>query len=81
MEGAGIYNDDLLVVDRALEVKDNVIVIAVVDGELLVKRLRKAGERVFLLAEKKGYPPLEITGATEFEVWGVVTCSVHHMKS
>ncbi|MCP4297542.1 MAG: translesion error-prone DNA polymerase V autoproteolytic subunit [Proteobacteria bacterium] len=80
MEGAGIYNDDLLVVDRALEVRDNVIVIAVVDGELLVKRLRKAGERVFLLAEKKGYPPLEITGTTEFEVWGVVTCSVHHLK-
>jgi DNA polymerase V len=60
MTGAGIQHGDLLVVDRALEPKSATIVVAVINGELTVKRLRIADERVWLLPETPRYPPFEI---------------------
>ncbi len=77
MTGAGIYPGDLLIVDKSLEAINKTVIIAVVDGEMTVKRLRLRGERAFLEAENEGYPPIEITGNMEFAVWGVVTHSIH----
>jgi len=77
MVGAGIHPGDLLLVDRALEPVDGRIVIAVVDGELTVKRLRLRAGAVQLLAENDGYAPLLITEAMEFVIWGVVTNVIH----
>jgi len=80
MLGAGIHPGDILVVDRALEAQDRQIVIAVVDGELTVKRLsRQPGGRMLLLPDNDAYQPLEIQSGMEFEVWGVVTAVVHHL--
>jgi DNA polymerase V len=77
MVRAGIHPGDLLIVDRSLEVRDGRVVIAVVDGELLVKRLRQRGECVYLVAENPSYPSLLITEAMDFSVWGVVTNVIH----
>jgi DNA polymerase V len=74
---AGIHPGDLLIVDRSLEASDGRVVIAVVDGELLVKRLRQRGECVYLVAENPSYPSLLITEAMDFSVWGVVTNVIH----
>ncbi len=76
---AGIHSGDILVVDRSIEPKDNHIVIAVIDGELLVKRMRKSRNKLFLLAENPHYKPIEITSQMNFEVWGVVTNVIHSL--
>ena len=77
MIGAGIYSGDLLIVDRAIQPTNGNVVIAVVNGELTVKRLFKEGDCLLLLAENEQYEPLEINEHTEFQIWGVVTNSIH----
>ena len=74
---AGIHNGDLLVVDRSIEPRDKNVVIAVVNGELTVKRIRIRRNKVTLVAENDGYRSQEINGQIEFEVWGVVTNVIH----
>jgi DNA polymerase V len=80
MTGAGIHNNDILVVDRSLEAKSGSIVIAVVNGELTVKRLYKNGNIMTLKAENPHYPDLEITEEMAFQIWGVVTSVIHEFK-
>lgn len=80
MTGLGIFSGDLLVVDRAEEVRDGAVVVAVVDGEFLVKQVRKEGKRLFLLPANADYRPLEVTEAMEFELWGVVTNVIHSLS-
>ena len=79
MIDAGIHPGDILVVDRSLEPKDAHVVIAIVDGELTVKRIARRDEKVFLLPDNPAYEPLEIRSDMEFEVWGVVTSVIHHL--
>ena len=73
MIGAGIHEGDLLIVDRSLEPRDGKVVIAVVNGELLVKRLKFRGKQPYLVAEHPDYPPLAVTETMDFSIWGVVT--------
>lgn len=77
MKGAGIFDGDLLVVDRSVQASDNKIVIGVVNGEFTVKRIRKTADKVFLLPENPAFKPLEITPEMEFTVWGVVLYTIH----
>lgn len=72
MTGAGIYNGDLLVVDRSLEAKSGSIVVAVVAGELTVKRLWMRGKRIRLMPENPAYQPIEICEGSDLVIWGVV---------
>jgi DNA polymerase V len=80
MTGAGIADGDLLVVDRSLEAGDGDIVVAVVDGELTVKRLSRRGSCVRLLAEHPGFAPIEFKDGQELTVWGVVTSIVRRIR-
>jgi DNA polymerase V len=77
MMEAGIYSGDLLIVDRSIAPKDRSIVIAVINGELTVKRLRFTKSKLYLHPENKDYKPIEITQEMNFEVWGVVKTVVH----
>ncbi len=79
MIGAGIHDGDLLVVDRSVEPRDKYIVIAVIDGELTVKRIRLRRGKVTLVPENENYFSQEITNDNEFEVWGVVTNVIHKL--
>ncbi len=79
MIGAGIHPGDILVVDRALEPQDSNVVIAVIDGELTVKRISQRQGKLFLVPDNQAYEPLEILEEMEFEVWGVVTSVIHHL--
>ncbi len=79
MIGAGIHHGDLLVVDRSIEPKDKRVVIAVLDGELTVKRIRIRGGKVTLQPENLDYCSQEISEGAEFEIWGVVTSVVHKL--
>lgn len=73
MEGAGIRDGDLLVVDRSLTPTAGKIVIAVLDGDFTVKVLRVKAGRVWLEAASPDYPPLAAGNLQELVVWGVVT--------
>lgn len=77
MIGAGIHHNDILVVDRSLEPTSGKIVIACVNGELTVKRLRYENNRLQLVAENPSYPPIDITEEIDFRIWGVVTNVIH----
>ena len=79
MTGAGIHSGDILVVDRALEPTDKKIVIANVEGELTVKRIRCDNGKLCLAAENPEYDSIEISGEqdNDFIVWGVVTHVLH----
>ena len=73
MIDVGIFPDDIIVINRAANAKDRDIVIALLDGEFTLKRYRKRGNRVWLTAENKNYPDINITEEMAFEVWGVLT--------
>jgi DNA polymerase V len=78
MSGANILPGDLLVVDRALEAQDGSIVVALVDGEFTVKRLRKPRpDQVVLQSENPDFPPVALKPGMQFEVWGVVVSTIH----
>lgn len=72
MQGAEIFDGDMLVVDKSVEPQHGHIVVAFVDGERLVKRLYKRDARVALVAENPVYPTIEVNGEMEMVVWGVV---------
>jgi DNA polymerase V len=77
MLGAGIHPNDILVVDRSLTPAHGRIVIAVVDGELTVKRLHKTHNQIILMPENEAFSPLHISDQQNFMVWGVVTSVIH----
>jgi len=79
MNGAGIFNGDLLIVDRSLEPIHGKVVIAEVDGQLTVKRLSKLKDRFSLQSENASYPPIELQEGNEVVVWGVVTHVLHNL--
>lgn len=78
MTGAGIFNGDTLVVDRSIQVTDGKIIIAILDGDLLVRRFQKKMQQVVLLAENSKYAHIPLINFSErTHVWGVVTYSIH----
>ncbi len=77
MIGAGIHDGDILIVDRALEPADGRVVVAVISGELTVKRIRRRNDRLYLVPENPDFEPIEVSGDTDFQVWGVVTNVIH----
>jgi DNA polymerase V len=77
MIGAGIHENDILVVDRSLEPTGGKVVIAVVNSELTVKRLQKKQGQVLLVAENPKYQPIKISEEMSFQIWGVVTNVIH----
>lgn len=78
MTGAGIFSGDTLVVDRSIKPASGKIIIAILDGELLVRRLHKNFNQLTLIAENKKFSDIQLSGFDErAQVWGVVTYSIH----
>ncbi|WP_081650643.1 LexA family protein [Paucidesulfovibrio longus] len=73
MLGAGIHDGDVLVVDRSRDPAPGRIVVAVLDGELTVKRLRFREGSWVLAPENPAFEPIVVGSAQELHVWGVVT--------
>jgi DNA polymerase V len=74
---AGIHSGDTLLVDRSLTPADQKIVIAVLNGELTVKRMHYEKDRLFLMPANPDYPAIVIEEEMELQVWGVVTNVIH----
>jgi DNA polymerase V len=79
MEGAGISDGDELIVNRALEPQDGSVVVAVLDGELTIKRLRITPAGVVLQAENPAYQDIQVPALSDLTVWGVATRCLHHV--
>jgi len=79
MTGAGIFDGDMLIVDRSITATDGKIVIAVVNGELTVKRFKLVGRTAQLHAENPKYSPITLCEGDNVNVWGVVTNVIHSM--
>ncbi len=79
MIDAGIHPGDILIVDRSVEPADKKVVIAIVDGNLTVKRIRIKGKKCFLMPENDTFRSLEIESEMSFEIWGVVTNVIHRL--
>jgi len=77
MINAGIFPDDMLIVDRALEAVSGKVIVAILEGDLTVKRLLIENEKWFIVPENEEYAPIEITEEMDFSVWGVVTYAIH----
>ena len=77
MIGAGIHENDILIIDRSMTPVSGKIVIAAVDGQLTVKRLHQKNGTLFLLPENKDFAPIEVKEGSEVYIWGVVTNVIH----
>lgn len=77
MTGAGIHSGDVVIVDRSLEAKNGKVIIAVLDGEMLIRRLEIHNGKKRLLPATKKLSAIEINESSSFSVWGVVTYVIH----
>jgi DNA polymerase V len=78
MTGAGIFNGDVLIVDRSLKMISGKIIIAVLNGEMLVRRFEKTINKIRLVPETNKLSTIEIDpDGCEFAIWGVVTYVIH----
>ena len=80
MQGVGIFCGDLLVVDRARTPAHGQVVVAVLDGQILVKTLQLPRDGPpQLIAANSNFQPILIDAGQDFEVWGVVTAVIHRL--
>ena len=81
MRDASIHPGDVLIVDKSLEAQDRQIVVAQINGDFTVKRLRKTQGKVFLEPANAAFPPIEVTDDGDYPmVWGVVTFIIHKAR-
>ena len=72
MINAGICNGDIAIVDRSVKPVNGKIVIAVVDGEMLIRRYEKTINRLRLIADTPKLSPIDVSEFNDFKIWGVV---------
>ena len=73
MEDAGISDSDLLVIDRSIEPKNNMISVCFLDGEFTVKRILKKEGKLYLKPENKNYKKILVNEENNLIIWGIVT--------
>jgi DNA polymerase V len=79
MIDANILSGDILIIDRSIEVVDKKIILAILDQEFTVKRLKIINKEIFLIAENENYSPIKVN-SENFEVFGVVSYIIHKAK-
>lgn len=80
MVDAGIHDQDIIAIDRAVEPRHGHIVVAVVDNEFTCKRLHKRNGRVRLEAANQTFPDIRPRDGQTLEIWGVVIGSLTLFK-
>ncbi|MBL0153064.1 MAG: translesion error-prone DNA polymerase V autoproteolytic subunit [Chitinophagaceae bacterium] len=79
MREAGIFDGDVLVVDRSIRLAEGKVIVAILNGELLVRRFHKNFSSAFLIPENTRYKAINLAEFSDFMVWGVVTYVIHHL--
>ena len=80
MVGANIYEGDIVVVDRALEVHNDDVVVCCVNGEFNIKFVERHGSEVYLVSANSAYPRMRVAPEDDFILWGVVTYVIHRPR-
>ena len=80
MNNAGIYNNDLLIIDRSINPTPGNIVVALLDGEFTLKRLIKEQNNYYLKADKENYPAISLYEYIDLQIWGVAIYSIHELQ-
>lgn len=81
MKTSGIYDGDILVVDRSLTPKNGSIIIVTLCEEVFIRKLIKKGRKKFLASGDIHHPPISINEHTEWMIWGVATHLIHKFRS
>jgi len=80
MIDAGIYNGDVVIVDRSVKAVNGKIIIAILNGEMLIRRLEKTFNKIRLIPETAHLSPIEVDlSGADFSIWGVVTYCIHEL--
>jgi DNA polymerase V len=79
MVNAGIFDGDILVVDRSIKAANGKVIVAILNGELLVRRFHKNFSSSFLIADNDRYKNINLAEFSNFSVWGVVTYTIHQV--
>lgn len=77
MIDAGIHSGDVLIVDRSIKAVSGKIIVVILNGELLVRRLQTYIKGVTLIAENKKYGNIQVEEFSSYAAWGVVVYSIH----
>jgi DNA polymerase V len=81
MVNAGIYDDDIVIVDKSIKPQNGKIVIAVLDGELLIRRYERTMNKLRLVPETNKLAAIEVAEFSDCKIWGVVTCVIRMVDS
>ena len=79
MTGSLIFDGDVVIVDRSLEVRDGCKVIAIIEGEFVMKTIRMGDGVCYLVPENEDFPIITVTSDQQFMIWGVVTHVIHRL--
>lgn len=78
MKEAGIYKGDVAIVDRSIKATNGKVIIAVLNGDMLIRRFEKTKDSIRLLTDSNKLSPIQIDNTCEdFAIWGVVTYVIH----
>lgn len=80
MSDASIFNGDIVIVDRSIKAENGKVVIAVLDGEMLIRRFERKLNRLRLIPETAKLSPIDVSEFTDCQIWGVVTYVIHSLK-
>lgn len=80
MIGAGIFDGDILVVDKSVSPYDNSILVCFIDGEFTVKRINKIDGSLYLIPDNPNFKPIKINEDSDFRLWGIVTFTIHQYR-
>jgi DNA polymerase V len=80
MTGAGIFNGDVVIVDRSVKAVNGKVIIATLNGEMLIRRFEKTFNKIRLVPETPKLSAIDVDlSGSEFSIWGVVTYVIHSL--
>ena len=80
MTGAGIFHGDVVIVDRSIKAASGKIIIATLNGEMLIRRFEKTFNKIRLVPETPKLSAIDVDlSGSEFSIWGVVTYVIHSL--
>ncbi len=77
MQDVGIYDGDILIIDKSLMPFDGAKAVCYIDGEFTLKTLRKVNNDLWLMPANESYKPIKINEDNNFIIWGIVTYVIH----